>query len=270
MKKLLIGGALVLTLAVVIMGPQALYHVEKAFDWARNEVDESVPVEYRLEQAEDMIQDLGPEIEDCRKRVAVEETDLEYLEEEIAQLGKTLERDEDVLKARSASLKAGHEVFAVAGRRYSKRDMEHRVRLAFERFKQRRALLTRKQRQFDVQTQALTAARRKLDATIAKKQNLELMVEQLRAKLLETQAMRAQADRFEFDDSKLSEIEAILFKAKKDLDVTQKLLSQYQPAELDFPEEDPKTDVTADIDRYFHGDGAEAPAELVPVAGGGN
>lgn len=270
MKKLLIGGALVLTLAVVIMGPQALYHVEKAFDWARNEVEDSVPVEYRLEQAEDMIQDLGPEIEDCRKRVAEEEVELDYLEAEIAKLGSSLTHDEDVLKARNASLKAGRKVYAVAGRNYSKRDMQHRVRLAFERFKQKRSLLTTKQRQYEVQTQAVSAARRKLDATIAKKQNLELMVEQLRAKLLETQAMRAQAERFEFDDSKLSEIEDILYKAKKDLDVTQKLLSQHQPADLDLPEPEPESDVTADIDRYFGGNGAEAPSELVPVAGSGN
>ena len=270
MKKLLIGGAVVLTLAVVIIGPQAFYHVEKAFAWARNEVEDSVPVEYRLEQAEEMIQDLGPEIDDCRKRVAEEEVELDYLEAEIARLGTTLEHDEDALRARNASLKAGREVFAVAGRSYSKRDMQHRVRLAFERFKQKRSLLTTKQRQHDVQTQAVSAARRKLDATIAKQQNLELMVEELRAQLLETQALRAQADRFEFDDSKLSEIEDILYKAKKDLDVTQKLLSQRQPADLDLPEPAPERDVTADIDQYFRGDGAEGPAGLVPVSGDGN
>ncbi|NRA95539.1 MAG: hypothetical protein HRU14_04950 [Planctomycetes bacterium] len=270
MKKLLIGGALVLTLAVVIMGPQALYHVEKAFDWARNEVEDSVPVEYRLEQAEEMIQDLGPEIDDCRERVAEEEVELDYLEAEIAKLSNRLEHDEDVLRTRNASLKAGNEVFAVAGRSYSTRDMRHRVRLAFERFKQKRSLVTTKQRQYEVQTQTVTAARRKLDATISKKQNLELMVEELRAQLLETQAMRAQAERFEFDDSKLSEIEDILYKARKDLDVTQKLLAQHQPADLDLPEPTPERDVTVDIDRYFESDGAEAPSELVPVGGDGN
>lgn len=270
MKKLLIGGALVLTLAVVIMGPQAIYHVEKAFDWARDEVEDSVPVEYRLEQAEEMIQDLGPEIDDCRKRVAEEEVELDYLDAEIVRLGTRLEHDEDTLRARNASLKAGRVVFAVAGRSYSKRDMEYRVRLAFERFKQRRSLLTTKQRQHEVQTQAVTAARRKLDATIAKKQSLELMVEELRAKLLETQAMCAQAERFEFDDSKLSEIEDILYKAKKELDITQKLLSQHQPSDLDFPDPTPDRDVTADIDRYFDGDGAETASELVPVVGDGN
>ena len=218
MKKLLIGGTVVLVLAFVLVGPQALYHAERAFDWARDEVNSSVPVDYRLEQAEDMIRDLGPEIDECRKRVAEEEVELHYLESEITRLGDTLDNEEVAIRARGASLKSGREVFAVAGRAYSRRDMEHRVRLAFERFKQKRSLLTTKRRQHEVQTQAVAAARRKLDATVTKKQNLELMVEQLRAKLLETEAMRAQADRFQFDDSKLTEIEDILFKARKDLD----------------------------------------------------
>jgi peptidoglycan hydrolase CwlO-like protein len=271
MKKLLIGGAVVLVLAFVIMGPQVIYHAERAFDWARDGVEASVPVDYRLEQAEDMIRDLGPEIDECRKRVAEEEVELDYLEAEIAKLGDGLDSEENALRARNASLKSGRTVFAVAGRSYSKHDMQHRVRLAFERFKQKRSLLATKRRQQDVQTQAVSAARRKLDATVSKKQNLELMVEQLRAKLLETQAMRAQADRFQFDDGKLSEIEDILFKARKDLDVTQRLLAEHQPADLGIEDPEVPTDVSVEIDDYFGGSGvADRASALVPVAGEDN
>lgn len=272
MKKILIGGVIVLIATFAFAGSEVMYHVGQAVDWVRSEVEDSVPIEARLDEAEELIADLGPEIQSCRKQVASEEYDLKELERSIGGLRNSLERDERNLKARAEMIRSGHTVVSVAGRAYSERDLRHRVRLALERVKQKRALLTSKSRQYEVQTQALAAARRKLDATIAKKQNLELMVEQLRAQLLETQAMRAQAERFEFDDSKLTEIESILYKAKKDIAVTQKLLEEYQPADLEFEEvpEVQEVDIATEIDRYFGKQGATevTPKELTPVVGG--
>jgi len=273
MKKILIGGVILVVATTLIAGPQVMYHVEKAVDWVRSEVEDSVPIEHRLDEAKELIGDLGPEIDKCRVQVAREKVNLDELSTAIGGLRSSLARDERNLKARAEMIKSGHTVVSVAGRSYSDRDLRHRVRLGLARVKQKRALLTSKERQHEVQTLALAAARRKLDATIGKKQNLELMVEELRAQLLESEALRASADRFQFDDSKLADIENILYKAKKEIAVTKELLKECQPADLDFEDDLPETedvDVTVEIDRYF-GIEAEtnvAPRELTPVVGG--
>lgn len=269
-KKIIIGAGALTLLAVLFVGPAAFSHVKHAFHWARESVQDSVPIEYQLEQAERSIDDIIPEIEASKQVVAQEQVEIRYLGEEIGKLERTQAQDGDRIKAHNASLKSGSAAFVVAGRPYSRPVMENELRIALKKHQNNEALLESKRRLIEARQRSLQAARQKLDAVVAEKDNLAVAVESLRAQLRETQALEATSSKMRLDDTKLSEVKDVLARVKKRLDVAQQLIENDAGAIVDLPAEVPATDVSAEVDRYFAPRTERAAAATSEAVAGGN
>ncbi len=267
-KKIVIGAGVVTVLAFLVFGPAAFSHVKHAFHWARESVHDAVPIEYQLEQAERMIEDIIPEIEASKQVVAQEQVEIRYLTEEIARIERIQSGEGERIQARNAVLKAGEGPLVIAGRPCSRTVAENELRIALKKHQNNSALVESKRRLLDARRRSLAAGQHKLDTVCGEKENLEIAVEQLRARLRETQALEATSAKLVLDDTKLAEVQEILGRCRKRLDVAQQLLENEAGSLIETPgaDEVPVTDVTAEVDRWF----GRQPAEAGATAAGGN
>ena len=67
------------------MGRDAFSYVKTSLGWVKSSVKDSVPVQFELERAHKMIQDLDPEISQHKRQIAREELDLQKLSAQVSE-----------------------------------------------------------------------------------------------------------------------------------------------------------------------------------------
>ena len=85
-KKLVIGGAAAGLLATLLFGRDAFSYLSTSVGWVKGSVKNSVPIEFEIERARNMIQELGPDIRNNMHAIAEEEVQVERLRERIGGL----------------------------------------------------------------------------------------------------------------------------------------------------------------------------------------
>lgn len=258
---LVVGG-------VAFLVPGMPYHVGRAFDWARDEVADAVPIAYQLEEAEQFIEELAPEIQEAREQVVIEEVEIEELAAAIARNEERLGREAVALKGRAEALKEGETVLAVAGRTYSRSALAHNVQYALERHQRRSALLEGQRQTLDARTRRLEASRERLERMVCERDRLVLTVEQLKAKLRENEALEAARGTEVVESTRLTELARTLKEIDKRLKVQRRLIEESDPilGKMDHNSVDPD-EVAASVDAWFSGKG-EVEETLVPTDSG--
>ena len=129
------------------------------------------------------------------------------------------------------------------------------------------ALLKQKQVLLSARQKAAHAAEQKLEAVRTERAKLDVAVQELRAKLLETQAMEALSRRTHLEDSRLGEVKEILDRVRTRLEVTRKMILSEESVLEILPEEERPNfeDVSIEVDRYFGHLEAQSAA-LVPLS----
>jgi chromosome segregation ATPase len=261
-KKIFVLSAVLVLGGAVLFGTSAWRHLQHGVHKARQTLDASIPIEFQLERAETMIEELIPEIEASKRVVAEEQVEIRYLGQEIARLEAHQEEEAQRIRTQTAALKAMPSAFPVAGRDYSRASVENDIRLALKRHQSTAALLESKRRLLEARRRSLEAANRKLETTVAEKENLAINVEDLRARLREAQALNATHCRLDLDGGKLAEVQKILARCRKRLDVAQQLLENEHATIGELPDlQAPPESVVVEVERYFG-----VPAVLRPAA----
>ena len=265
-KKLMIGGVVLGVVAFLVLGPALLSHAGQALSWARTKVENSVPIEYELERAEGLIEDILPEIQACKQVVAQEQVEIRYLEQEAARLGKRQTEERGRIHVRNAALKDQAREVLVAGRSWPRTRIETDQVRALDAYKHNEALLESKRRLLDARRGSLEAATARLAAVCSEKANLETTVEHLRAQLRQTQALEATTRTVALDDSNLGRAKELLERCRKRLDVAQQMLENdigmtYPQMELEVP----VSDITLEVDRYFQVEEAPVAEETLAL-----
>ena len=267
-KKLVIVAVVIGGAMAVLHNSHAGWHVKRAFDWAKDEVSESVPIEYQLEQAEEMIHEIEPELNRAQRNIIEEQVALESLDRDIAALETRQDRQALAIQARSEELKAGEVTFVVAGRAYTRDSMSHRVARALERHKRDAALLVQKRALREARIQALEAAEMRVESIRSERANLNVAVEELRAQLRQAQALEAVGTHSHLDQGRLSDAKNLLDECRNRIDVMRKMLEVREPTIdlLPIEESEPQGDVTDQVDRYFQGTRTEnCSVPMTPV-----
>lgn len=268
LKKILIVSG-ILGVAVLVVPPLRT-HVAQAVDWAAEEVDQAVPIEFQLEQAEKELQRIDPEIDEARTLVATEEVEIETLEGQLTRLRQQLAQDTAVLEERSAALGGGNATLVVAGRTYDREALAYRTKMALERHQRRSQEVQSRQQTLMARMKSLDAARDHLENMVGERERLRLAIDELRALMRENQAIEAARGTHRFDDSKLSDVAKRLESIRKKLKIQRRVIEQSDPV-LGAISRDTEIDpdsVGAEAARYLSGLGAgtaDAPAKLVPA-----
>ncbi len=254
LKKAIIIGLGVTLVGGVLLGTNAASYVRTTASVVKDEIQGQLPIEFEIKRAEKLIEEIVPEIQACKKVVAQEEVEVEYLQDEISNLGQSQSKSERKIMVQKVSLENQAAYYTFGGKRYSRVEVESDLERTFETFKNRESLVESKRRLLKARSDSLIAAKQKLESVRMEKAKMENMVQSLYANLRQLQAVENSGTRFELNDSNLTKAKEVLTHCKKRLDVLSKMIEGESTTvtgiNVDAP---PVRNVVQEVDRYFAG-----------------
>jgi chromosome segregation ATPase len=261
LKKILVGSAVVVGLGTFVFGRDAISYFRAGCRNFQNAVKAEVPVEFEIERARTMVDQLVPDIRQCMHVIAEQQVDIEHMTTALARKEGDLGKQKDAILALRSDLGSGKSTFVYASHKYSTTDVQRDLATRFERFKAAEEILAADRQILAAREQTLVANQEKLDGLMQAKKELEVKLEQLQARLHTVRAAEA-VSQLAIDDSNLSHARKLIGDLNKQLDVKQRVLD----ADVKFtgliPVEKATPAVPANlseqIDAYF---GADKPAD---------
>ena len=250
-KKILIGTAVMVATGGVLFGTDAFSYLTTSAKKFRTEVKASVPLDFEIERARNMVAELIPDIQKNMHVIAQEEVEIEDLHDQIARSEKNLNSERQKLLVLRADLGNNEGKFHYAGRPASPREVKTELARRFERFQTAEATLKAKRQMLEAREKSLVAAREKLEGMFSAKRDLEVQVQNLEARLKMLQAAQT-TSQFNFDDSQLSRCKKTIQELRKRLDVAERILDQDGKLADNLSDEpEDAEDIAEQIDRYF-------------------
>ena len=251
-KVVLLGGAAVLLLGL-LFGREACSYVKTSLGWVRQSVKDAIPIEVELDRARRMIADLNPEIRRNMTLIAREEVNVQKLADSIKATDEALAKAKaDILRLNS-DLRSGSEQFAYAGRTYTTKQVRDDLARRFQRFKTKEEANKHLREVLAARRTTLQAAQEKLESMMAAKEQLEVDVEQLEARLKMVQVAQSRSE-INFDDSHLARTKELLSDIQSRIDVAARLVNadEYYHEEIPVNAEDTaESDIATEIAKYF-------------------
>lgn len=263
-KKSIIIGAATLLVAGVFFGRDAFSYIGTSYGWVKETVKEHVPIEFEIERARKMVENLVPDIRRNMHIIAREEVELARLEKQIDQQAGALGSQKAQIMRLTTDLKSGGERFEYASRSYSRDQVKADLAGRFERFKTSEATLANLEQIYQARQRSLDAARQKLETMLVQKRQLEVEVENLQARLKMLEAAQAAGD-YRFDDSRLARVKELITELNTRLEVTERLTGSDGLLNDSIPLEDPVSeDIVNEVTEYFATGPSAANVAQVP------
>ncbi len=250
-KRVIIGGSAGLLLMGFLFGQDAVSYVRTSAGWVKQSVTDSVPVEFQIERARGMINDLEPEVRRNKHLIVKEEVALEQLAERVAKLEGKQSKEKNNLVRMQAEVQKGDQYIYFAGTQYTRDQVTRDMTNRFDRFKTNDETLFNLRRVLNARQNSLTAARAELEQMLAARGQLLAEVAKLEARQTMVEVAQSSSE-FNLDKSSLARANQLVQDIETRLDVTERLLSE----ELVFAEEIPldgeeSDDVLQQIADYF-------------------
>ena len=208
----------------LLFGRDAFSYASTSFGWVRQSVRDSVPVSFELERARQMIRDLDPEIQRNMHLIAKEEVDVQGLKDQLVTGEKNLVKNRSEIERLTKDLKRGESTFVYCGKSYTSREVEADLTQRFETFKVKQATCEKLGQILAARERGLTAGREKLKAMQAAKQQLEVDVANLDARMEMVRVAQSTSE-INFDDSHLSRTKDLVKGIGTKIEVAEKLVN---------------------------------------------
>jgi DNA-binding transcriptional MerR regulator len=235
----------------LLFGRDAFSYLTSSARGVRSAVHDSVPIEFQLRRAHDLVNDIVPEIQANVRAIAQQEVEIESLKGDIEQSDKSLADEKlriaklrDTLSTREAS-------FVFGGHAYTREQIKDDLARRFDAAKEAGIVLAGKQRLLENREKSLTAAVQMLDKARSQKALLESQIATLESqnKLVHAAAVGSATI---IDNSKLAQSQKLIDDIKKQLDVAERVLSHesrfVEPIQLDTVTE---KDLVSQVDDYL-------------------
>ncbi len=257
LRKTLIGIGVLSAMGTFVFGRDAASYLWTWGRSVRQAVKAEVPLEFEVQRARQMVEQLVPEIRRCMHVVAEQQVELEDRTEALQRRRSAVEEQRMALALRREQLKEPKTVYRIAGHRYSRDELVRDLEARFRRLSLMEETLQREEQIVEARRRALRANQEKLRNLLAAKEDMQVQLEQLEARL---QALRAaeSASELTVDDSQLARARSLIRELNKQLDVreavlaTEGTMSDLIPVE-DRAESRSAEDVLARVDAYLQG-----------------
>lgn len=252
-KKMIVGTAIAAVLGTFVFGRDVFSYVTTWGSSMREAVKSEVPLDFEMDRAREMVEDLVPDIRSCMTVIAEQQVDIDHLDNEIRRKEQALDEQKAMILTLRQDLSSGNSTFVYASRRYSTNDVKDDLERRFARFKMAQETLERDRQILAARRKSVLANQHKLDAMMKSKQELEVQIVQLDARLKTVQAAES-VTALEIDDSQLARAKKLIAGLNRQLHVKEKLLdadgkfTNLIPVDLESQE---STDITSEIDSYF-------------------
>jgi chromosome segregation ATPase len=243
------GAALLLGL---FFGRDGASYVATSWGRVQSAVKDSVPIQFELDRARQMIKDLDPEIRGNMHEIAKEETEIERLARRVENEREGLAKAKSAILRLKSDLESDSGSLYYAGRRYTEQEVRVDLANRFERFKVNESTVEKLDQIMAARQSKLDAARQKLEEMLAAKERLEVEVENLEAQLKMVEVAQT-ASEFNFDDSQLSRTRKLLDDIRTRIEVAGKMVDADKAIHPEIPVDEPadQEDITDTISAYF-------------------
>jgi TATA-box binding protein (TBP) (component of TFIID and TFIIIB) len=255
LKILVIGGVVFILAGGLFFGKDLISYAYSSAKSVRTAVKNSVPVEFELTRARDLLDRIIPEMHANIRLIAQEEVEIAALKADIERNSDNLaEEKQKIAKLRNA-LDVEQASYSFGDHKYTRADLKLDLSARFERFKEAELVFESKKRLMASREKSLQAAMQVLEQTRSQK---TLLADKICA--LESQHRLIQAasvgSKINIDNSKLAKTEKLIAQIKKRLDIAERVLAHeslfVQTVPVDIVTE---KELIAQVDEYF------APAE---------
>jgi hypothetical protein len=259
----ILGGVAVLV-GGLAFGKDLVSYVYSSAKSVRTAVKDAVPIEFDLQRARDMTEQIIPELHANILLIAQEEVEITALQADIDRSRQHLAEESTRVGKIRAQLEAQQVRYTFGNRQFTREQVTEDLARRFERLKEAQTILAGKVRLIETRQGSLAAAMQMLERTRDQKAQLENQIEMLAAKqrLVRSAAV---GSRIEVDGSKLAQTSKLLAQIKKRLDVAERVLAHesdfVQVIEVSAINEQ---DLLAEVDEYF-GAGSAQPAAKIEL-----
>lgn len=246
-------------LSFFTLGHEAKSYFRAFGKTVKESVKREVPVEFEIERARDMVENLLPEIRQSIHVIAEQQVDVEKISKKIAKSEGALTDQKKVILTMRSDLDEADDgtQLVYAGRKYTAEKVSSDLARRFERYKVAKETLEHEKKLLEAHEQVLTANRNKLRSMLGEKRDLELKLARLDARVKSIQAAEA-VSALAIDDSGLGRAKKLIQELNTQLDVKEKLLdAEGEFADLIEVETGVKEipqDIDLQIDTYFQGE----------------
>ncbi len=264
-KKMILTGGVLALLSSVTFGTPVFSYARCGMDWLRSSANDSLPLEWELKRARQMITDLEPEIKDNAKRIALEKIQVASLENQIVANRDRLAKSETDIQRLSEDLKNDSTVYSYAGRTYTSTQVKSDLGNRFKRFKTSKATSEKLEQMLTARESSLRAAHERMDAMMGAKRQLEVEVENLQARLGALRVAQT-SSQLNLDDSQLAQTRELLNEIASRIDVEEETMNvdveYFGEIDLDQPSDE---DLLDEISSYFASPTAADAKALVSI-----
>lgn len=259
-KRGVIAGAAACLIGGLIFGKDVVSYVRSSAKSVRTVVKESVPIEFELRRARDLLEEIIPEMHANIRLIAQEEVEVAALEADIEKSKEACDEERVRVRRLRNALAKPQARYCFAGKEYPREYVKEDLARRFELLKQSELVLASKKRLLATRQQSLHAAMQLFEKTRSEKRLLEDKIEALTSqyRLVKAAAVGSQ---IEVDNSKLAQTEKLIAQIKKRLDVAERVLAHeshfIQPIPVDSIVE---KDLLTQVDEYFDGQKHEPDA----------
>lgn len=248
----------VLILGGLIFGSELMSYVRTSAGSVRESVRDSVPIEFELQRARDLINEILPELHANIRIIAEDEVEIAALEKDLNATRDNVQKERKQLAALRNTLNTSQVSYEVGSREFSRSELTERLAQRLNRVKDAELILISKEKLLNNRRQSLHAAMELLDRARGRKVELEQKIESLVAQHRLVQAS-AVGSRVQVSDTKLARADQLLADIQKRLDVAERVLEHEISPDLTFDE--PIVDeasLLAEVDEHL-GTGSEPP-----------
>jgi hypothetical protein len=245
----------------VIFGNELFSYLRTSTGAVRESVREAVPIEFELQRARDLIDDILPEIHANVRLIAEDEVEIAVLEKDLVSSADQLQTDRRLLGQIREKLETQNVSYEIGNRHYSRKQLAEQAALKLARLKDAEMIQASKKRLLETRQKSLQAAMQMLDRAKNRKTQLAQKVESLVAQHRLVKASSV-GSRFQVDHSRLSKADQLLNDIQKRVDVSERVLAHDSISEITMEDVLDEDELLAEIDDHLR----ETSDEDVDVA----
>ena len=222
-RGVIVAGGLALV-GGLLFGKDLISYARSSARSVRAAVTDSIPTEFELQRARDLLDDIIPEMHANIRLIATEEVEIAALKADIADSGKRLTRQRNKVHDLTGHLSVERASFDIGGRHFTRAEAKDLLARRFDRFKEAELVLGGKQRLLRAREESLLAAIHVLERTRSQKALLADKVAALEARHRLVQAAAAGSN-ISVDRTKMAQAAKLIDRLKKRLDVAERILA---------------------------------------------
>lgn len=255
LKMLLISGVVLVLVGALFFGKDLISYAYSSAKSVRSAVKNSVPVEFELTRARDLLDRIIPEMHANIRLIAQEEVEIAALKADIERSCDSLVQEKQKIAKLRNSLDIERVSYTFGDHEYTRADLKQDLAARFERYKEAELVFESKKRLLASREKSLRAAMQVLEQTRSQKHLLEDKICALESQHRLIQAASV-GSKINIDNSKLAQTEKLIAQIKKRLDIAERVLAHESMFVQTIPVETiTEKELIAQVDEYF------APAE---------